>query len=109
MKKLTLSQIKKYDVEQKIVHELTNLESRHILFSIVKQAKTPAEISSINKIPLSTAYTKLANLEKLFLICVEKIELENGRKVKYYKSRIKGVDILISEQKPKLILIKNKL
>jgi hypothetical protein len=106
---MTLSQIKKYDVDQKIIHELTNLESRHILFSIVKQAKTPSEISNANKIPLSTVYMKLASLEKLFLVYVEKIELWNRRKVKYYKSKIKGVDILISEQKPKLILIKNKL
>lgn len=108
LKKITLSQTKKYDVDQKIIHELANLESRHVLFSIVKQAKTPAEISSVKKIPLSTVYLKLGNLEKLFLIYVEKTELENGRKIKYYKSKIKGADISISKQKPKLILIKNK-
>lgn len=108
MKKLTPSQIKKYDIDQKIIHELANLESRQVLFSIVKQAKTPANISSKNKIPLSTVYVKLKNLKELSLAYVEKTELEDGYKIKYYKSRIRSADISISKQKPKLVLTKNK-
>jgi len=110
MKKLTPSQTKKYDINQKIIHELTNLESRLVLFSITKQARTGAEISSKIKVPLSTVYQKLHSLEELSLIFVERIDGSESaaKNAKHYRSRIKGVDILISKQEPKLILIKNK-
>ena len=107
MKKINPSQTKKYDVNQRLIHELTHLESRLVLFSIIKHAKTITDISSITKIPLSTVYQKLRNLEELSLIYTEKNVLEEGHKIKYYKSRIKGIEISISKQEPEIILIKN--
>jgi len=107
MKKLNHYQTQKYNINQRIIHELTHLESRLVLFSIVSQTRTIADISSIIKIPLSTVYQKLKNLEELSLIYVEKSVLEEGHKMKYYKSRIKGIDISISKQEPKITLIKN--
>lgn len=111
LKKLTPNQIQKYDINQKIIHELASLESRIILFSIVKKPLSSAEISRKHKIPLSTVYKKLQDLEKLALTYVERIEPseEGGLKTKYYKSRIRGADISISKQEPKLILVKNKI
>ncbi|QLH07297.1 helix-turn-helix domain-containing protein [Nitrosopumilus ureiphilus] len=108
MKQLTPSQTKKYDINQKIIHELTNLESRIVLFSIIKESKDTADISMTTKIPLSTVYQKLQNLEELSLVYVEKMNENVSRNTKYYKSRIMGIDISISKQEPKLILIKNK-
>ncbi len=107
MKKIIHSQAKKYDINQKLIHELTHMESRLILFSIIKQTRTIADISNVTKIPLSTVYQKLKNLKELSLIYVEKNILKEGHKVKYYKSRIKGIDISISKQELKIILIKN--
>lgn len=107
MKKLSYSQTKKYDINQKVIQELTDLQSRLIIFSIVTQARHIADISRITKIPLSTVYQKLKNLEELSLIFVEKNILEDGHKIKYYKSRVKGIDISISKQEPKIILVKN--
>lgn len=108
MKKLSHYQTKKYDINQKLIQELTDLQSRLIIFSIVTNSQSIADISRITKISLSTVYQKLKNLEELSLIYVEKNVLEEGHKVKYYKSRVKGIDISISKREPKIVLIKNK-
>ncbi len=110
MKKLTPSQIRKHDINQKIIHNLTNMESRLVLFSIVRKPLSSADISAKQKIPLSTVYSKLQTLEELSLVYVERTELsEEGHKVKYYKSRVRGIEISISKQEPELLLIKNKI
>lgn len=107
MKKRTYSQTSKYDVNQKLIHELTHLESRHILFSIIKRARITEDISKMTRIPLSTVYLKLQSLENLSLIYVKENILENGHNVKYYQSRVKGIKISISKQEPQINLIKN--
>lgn len=105
-----MSQIKEYDIGQKILKEFTNIDSRLILFSIVKQSQTAACISGKSNIPLSTVYKKLQNLEDLTLVFVEKIGFsEVGSEKKYYRSRVKGINISISNQEPRLILLKNKI
>ena len=111
MKKLTPYHLKKYDINQKIIYELINLESRLVLFSITKQAREAADISRIIKIPLSSVYAKLHSLEELSIVYVERTEpTERGSKnSKYYKSRVKGADISISKQEPKLTLVKNTI
>ena len=52
-RRLTLPQLKKYDVTQKVIEMLADAESRTILFSIVKKGKTALELSEKHKIPLS--------------------------------------------------------
>lgn len=105
---MTYSQTSKYDVNQKLIHELAHLESRHILFSIIKQARVAEDISRITKIPLSTVYLKLQSLEDLSLIYVKENVLEDGHKVKYFQSRIKEIKISISKQVPQISLVKNE-
>ena len=41
-RRLTLPQLKKYDVTQKVVQMLADAESRTILFSVVKKGKNAA-------------------------------------------------------------------
>lgn len=108
MKKLTATQLDKYDINQKIIKVLADLESRTILFSIKQNAKLAEEISRENKIPMSTVYKKLEKLENLALVKVDRIELsEYGHRIKYYKSRISEVEISIKKLEPKLTLYKN--
>ena len=71
-RKHTLPQLKKYDVTQKVIEALADAESRSILFSIIRTGKTAAELSDQLKIPLSSVYKKLTDLEELTLIEVEK-------------------------------------
>ena len=62
-RKLTLPQLKKYDISQKVIEALADSESRAILFSIVKKGNTAAELSDKLKIPLSSVYKKLSGEE----------------------------------------------
>ena len=77
--KITLPQLKKYDITQKVIQALADAESRAIIFSIIRKGKTASNLSDSLKIPLSSVYKKLADLEALTLIKVEKTILaENG-------------------------------
>ena len=107
-RKLTLPQLKKYDISQKVIEALADSESRAILFSIVKKGNTAAELSDKLKIPLSSVYKKLSDLEELTLIEIEKWMLsDKGRKYKVYRSRIKQAEIDIKKPEPVLILVSN--
>ena len=108
-RKLTLPQLKKYDVTQKIIEALADSESRAILFSIIKTGHTAADLSDKLKIPLSSVYKKLSDLEELTLIKVDKWMIsDKGRKYKVYKSRISKADISIRKPEATLILVPNK-
>ena len=107
-RRLSLPQLKKYDITQKVIEALADSESRAILFSIIKKGNTAAELSDKLKIPLSSVYKKLTDLEKLTLIEVERWELsDKGRKYKVYRSRISKAEISIKKPEPVLTLIPN--
>ena len=107
-RRLTLPQLKKYDVTQKVIEALADSESRAILFSIIKKGMTASELSEKLKIPLSSVYKKLSDLEELTLIEVEKWMIsDKGRKFKMYKSRISKADISIRKPDPVLNLVPN--
>lgn len=107
-RRLTLPQLKKYDITQKVIEALADTESRAILFSMIKKGKTASEISEKCKIPLSSVYKKLTDLEDLTLVRVEKwLISDKGRKFKVYRSRISKADISIKKSEPSLILIPN--
>ncbi len=58
-RRITLPQLKKYDITQKVIEALADAESRAILFSVIKKGKTATELSEKLKIPLSSVYKKL--------------------------------------------------
>ncbi len=106
--KITNQSLKKYDINQKVIEALADAESRSIIFSIVKKGKTANAISSSLKIPLSTVYKKLSELENLTLIEVEKHHIsDKGRRFKVYRSRINKAEILIKKSVPTLWLSAN--
>ena len=107
-KRPTLSQLKKYDVNQKVLEALADAQSRSILFSVIKEGKTALELAEKHKIPLSSVYKKISDLEDLSLIKVEKLILaDNGKKFKLYKSRISKADISIRKPEPVISLSPN--
>ena len=106
--KITLPQLKKYDITQKVIEALADAESRTIIFSIIRRGKTASNLSESLKIPLSSVYKKLTDLEDLTLIEVEKTILsEKGRRFKVYKSRIIKAEISIKRPEPMLSLYAN--
>jgi len=107
-KRLSLSQLKKYDVNQKVIEALADAQSRSILFSIIKQGKTAMELSEEHRIPLSSVYKKISDLEEIALVKVDKwILSDNGKKFKLYKSRISKADVSIRKPEPVIILTSN--
>ena len=106
--RITLPQLKKYDITQRVIEALADAESRAIIFSIIRRGKTASALSDSLKIPLSSVYKKLSDLEELTLIKVEKTILsENGRRFKIYKSRINKAEISIKKPEPILSLSAN--
>jgi len=106
--KITLPQLKKYDITQKVIEALADAESRVILFSIIRKGKTASDLSTSLKIPLSSVYKKLSDLENLTLVQVEKTILsEKGRRFKVYRSRINKAEISIKKPEPTLSLSAN--
>ena len=100
--------MKKYDITQKVIEALADSESRAILFSVIKKGMTASELSEKLKIPLSSVYKKLGDLEELTLIEVERWMIsDKGRKFKIYKSRISKADISIKKPDPILNLVPN--
>ena len=107
-KRLTLPQLKKYDITQKVIEALADAESRTILFSVIRKGLTAAELSEKHHIPLSSVYKKISDLEELTLIKVDKwLISDKGRKFKVYRSRISKADISIKKPEPSLSLIPN--
>ena len=108
-KHLTITQLKKYDINQKIIETLADHESRHLLFSIIRKPKTAAELSKQLSIPLSSVYKKLSDLEELTLIEIAKWMIsDKGRRYRSYKSRISKAVINIQNKEPTITLIPNK-
>jgi len=99
----------KYDISQKILKELVNFESRHILFATIKHPKSIQEISHKQKIPLSSVYKRITSLKECSLIHEKTDFSENGHITKYYQSKIKDIEISITKFEPKIRFTKNKL
>ncbi len=106
---MTSAQLKKYDINQKIIETLADHEARHILFSITRKPKTATELSEQLSIPLSSVYKKLSELEELALIEVAKWMIsDKGRRYRSYKSRISKAVIDIKKKEPIITLVPNK-
>lgn len=66
------------------------------------------ELSEKFRIPLSSVYKKISDLENIALIRVEKWALsESGKKFKVYRSRIKKAEITIRKPDPVITLTSN--
>src|SRR3989304_614905 len=107
-RRLTLPQLKEYDITQKIIETVANVCSRSVLFSILTEAKDATQIADELKLSISNVYKTLAHLEDLALVNVDTFKIsEEGKKIKMYKSRIAGVEIKIKGIEPVLNLYPN--
>ena len=106
--KITLPQLKKYDISQKVIEALADTESRSIIFSIIRKGKTASELSKSLDIPLSSVYKKLTDLEYLTLVEIESYLItDKGRRFKVYRSRINRAEIIIKKPEPIISLSAN--
>ncbi len=108
MLKPNIVQLSEFDITQKIIESLSNVCTRAVLFSIKKESKDATQIADELKISLSTVYKTLSNLEDLALAEAEKYVISSeGKKIKYYRSRISKVEIILEASQPKLNLYPN--
>ena len=74
----------------------------------LERVKLHMTLAETLKIPLSSVYKKLTDLENLTLIQVEKfVTTDSGRRLKIYRSRIKKADIIIKSKEPEIQLSAN--
>lgn len=101
-------QLSKYDITQKIMESLVNACHRSILFCIINESKVANQIADELNISLSAVYKTLTKLEELTLVFVEKFEFYEGKKIKFFKSRIGSAEIVIHNDDAILQLHPNK-
>ena len=95
-------------MNQKVLDALADVQSRAILFSVIKKGKTAAELADEHRIPLSSVYKKISELEDLTLLKVERwILSDSGRKFKVYRSRISRAEVSIRKSEPVISLSPN--
>jgi predicted methyltransferase len=69
-----------------------------IILSIIDVAKTVFQICDENKIPISSTYKKIRKLQHAGLVVIEKIEIDDkGKKVIFYKSKIKTLEFSLKK------------
>jgi predicted transcriptional regulator len=69
-----------------------------IITSTMYSAKTVLQISTENKLPLSSTYKKINRLCKVGILSVERASIDdNGKKVLYYRSKIKAIEACLNE------------
>ena len=107
-KKVTPRLVEKYDISHKVFNELANLESRHILFSIIKKPKRAQDIAKETKIPLSSVYKRITSLKECSLIYGKPDFGDSGHIITLYQSLIKDAKINVTKLEPTISFTKNQ-
>ncbi len=74
-----------------IISILAEKYYRQILENINDKSKTAIEISNETRIPISTVYRKIEMLQKVKLVTMSGLIGNDGKKVFFYKSRVKEI------------------
>ncbi len=76
-----------------LLQDIIDKSALKIISSIIDSEKNVFQICYENSLPLSSTYKKIRKLHRDGLILIEKISIDDkGRKVVFYKSRIKSLD-----------------
>ena len=91
-----------------ILGEILDRITCKIITSIIDSPKTPLQICSENKLPLSSTYKRIRKLCNVGLISIEKINIgDKGKKVVFYKSKIRSLEFNLKEDRILLHFNKN--
>jgi hypothetical protein len=72
---------------------LSDIHMQHILQSTAVSAKSANEILRDHDLPHSTTYRKIHELVKFGLLVLYRSEINNGKKIGYYKSIFRSIHI----------------
>ena len=80
-------------------------ETYKIILSVIENSKTVYQIHKEISLPLSSIYKRINKLEDLGIISIEKIIInKKGRKLIYYKSKIKNLTFKLNEKDVRLLI-----
>ena len=80
-------------------------ETYKIILSVIENSKTVYQIHEEISLPLSSIYKRINKLEDLGIISIEKIIInKKGRKLIYYKSKIKNLTFKLNEKDVRLLI-----
>ncbi len=83
--------------------------SHKIILSIIDTAKTAQQIALENHLPISSTYKKIRRLQQIDLLGIDKVSIdESGKKVLFYKSKIKSLEFHLKKDGMILQLEKNE-
>ena len=100
-----------FDYEEALprLQVLADIVSHKIILSTIEDAKTAQQIAFENELPLSSTYKKIKRLHAMDILCVERISLDDtGKRVLYYKSRVKSVEFSLRKVGSLLQLERNE-
>jgi|SRR5919108_683216 predicted methyltransferase len=93
MAKNNLVSLSDIQIALPILQDIIDESALKIISSIIDIEKNVFQICYENKLPLSSTYKKVRKLYKDGLVSVGKIDIDDrGRKVVFYRSKIKSLD-----------------
>lgn len=100
---------KKEQESVSLLKELLDKYSYKILLSIIDESKTVFQICNEISVPTSSTYKKIKKLKDSGLLFVDKIEINiSGKKVFFYKSKIRSIELTLNKQQFILQFKKNE-
>jgi len=97
-----------YEDAISVLQEVADNIAQKIILSTINEAKPAQQIASENGLPLSSTYKKIRKLCNMKLLCVDKIEIDSsGKKVFYYKSRVRSCQFYLRQEGATLQFEKN--
>jgi predicted transcriptional regulator len=87
---------------------LADIGSHKIILSTIDSARTAQQIASENNLPLSSTYKKIRRLLDMDILRIERVNIdESGKRVLYYKSKVKSLEFSLKREGTLLQLEKN--
>ncbi len=82
-----------------ILKELFDGFSYKILLSTLDESKSVFQICNENAVPISSTYKKIRKLKDIGLLFIDKIVIsERGKKIIFYKSKIRSIELTLDKQ-----------
>lgn len=88
---------------------LSDIVSHKIILSTIEIGKSAQQVATENELPLSSTYKKIRRLYEMDLLCIDEVSIdESGKKVLYYKSKVKSLEFSLKREGSSLQLEKNE-
>lgn len=88
---------------------LADSVSHKIILAIIDIAKTAQQIALENNLPVSSTYKKIRRLCQMDLLCIDQVNIdESGKKVLFYRSKIKSLEFYLRKNECLLQFEKNE-